>query len=300
MKKLRHLHHHKAVIIIALLGLVLTAWAAQVLYKKLGTDQSPKAAPIVVQTVQAKEASMPEVLDTIGLLSAVQELSIKNGVGAGKIQILVPSGTWVKAGTLLATLIGGPEVRAPFDGYLADWFVKTGELVAANAPLVDVVNTDNLTLTYKVPEQYAEKLELGQKIELTARAFPDKIFKGTVRFIAPMVDKKTFTILVKAEVDNAEQQLWPGMSTHVVHLFKENPHAIVIPESALKLTLEGYEVWTVKDSKIVRQPVTVGTHRHGRVQIIKGIHLNDTVIITRTDLLKEGLDATPKDWTGAW
>lgn len=300
MKKLKHLRHQKTVIISALLGLVLTAWIAHIWYQKLGTGNPLQQKPMTVQTARAKEASMPEVLDTIGLLSAVQELTLKNGVGPGKIQVLVPSGTWVKARTLLATLIGGPEVRAPFDGYLTDWLVKTGELVPANAPLVDIVNTDSLTVTYRVPEQYAEKLALGQTVEITTRAFPNQPFKGIVRFIAPVVDKKTFTILVKAEVENSDQKLWPGMSAHVLHLFKENPQAIVVPESALQLTLGGYEIWTVKDSKIVRVPVEIGTRRQGRVQVVQGIHLNDVVIVTRTDLLKEGTEVKAEDWTGAW
>lgn len=298
MKKLKRLQH-KTVIVSALLGLIITAWVAHVLYKKLAIEPV-LTAPVVVQTVRAKAASMPEVFDTIGLLSAVQELTIKNGVGIGKIQVLVPSGTWVKTGTLLATLVGGPDVRAPFDGYLTDWLVKTGELVPANAALVDIVNTDSLTVIYRVPEQYAQKLALGQTVEISARVFPDKPFKGIVRFIAPVVDKKTLTILVKAEVDNTEQILWPGMSMHVLHLFQANPHAIVVPESALQLTLGGYEVWTVKNSKIVRVPVVVGTRRAGRVEIVQGIALDDSVIITRTDLLKEGLEAKSQDWTGAW
>lgn len=287
------------VIDLALIALVMTALLSYYLYKKLEVDVPVKNGPALVQTVRAKEASMPEVLDTIGLLSAVQEITIK-APAMGRIQIEVPSGTWVKAGTLLAALIGGPEVRAPFDGYLTDWLVKTGEIVPANTVLVDIVNTDSLSLTYKIPEQYAEKLALGQTIEVTVRAIPSKSFKGIVRFIAPVVDNKTFTILVKAELENNDQILWPGMSTHVVHLFEANPHVIVVPESALNLTLEGYEVWTVKGSKIVREPVVIGTRRGGRVQIVKGISLNDSVIITRTDLLKEGIEAKAEDWTGAW
>lgn len=290
---------HKKTVVIALVILFITALFSKYLYQKLAVDTPLKTMPILVQTVRAKEASMPEVLDTIGLLSAVQEITIK-ATAIGKIQILVPSGTWVKAGTLLATLIGGPEVRAPFDGYLTDWLVKTAEIVPANTVLVDIVNTDSLSLSYKVPEQYAEKLALGQPIEITVRAVPKKRFKGTVQFIAPVVDKRTFTILVKAEMENTDQMLWPGMSTHVVHLFKANPQAIVVPESALNLTLEGYEVWTVKASKIVREPVEIGTRREGRVQIVKGIALEDTVIITRTDLLKEGMEAKVEAWTGAW
>ncbi len=297
--KAKAIQHKPGLIIAVLIILIITAFLAHFWYKSLNNSTSDKMAPIVVQTTQAKEANMPEVIDTIGLLSAEQEITLKAPV-PGKINIITPSGTWVKAGTLLATAIGGAEVRAPFDGYLSDWIVKSGELVAANTILVDIVNTDRLSLAYKVPEQYAQKLAEGQTVEITVRPFPDKIFKGNVQFIAPIVDKKTLTILVKADVENSDHTLWPGMSTHVMHLFKANPAAVVVPEAALNLTLEGYEVWVVKDGKIVRQPVEVGTRRGGRVQIIKGIEANDTVIVTRTDLLKEGLNATPEAWTGAW
>lgn len=304
LKNLKHvkakaIQHKPGFIVIVLIILIVTGVLAHFWYKNLSNSTPDKNAPIVVQTTQAKEASMPEVIDTIGLLSAEQEITLKAPV-PGKINIIIPSGTWVKAGTLLATAIGGAEVRAPFDGYLSDWIVKSGELVAANTVLVDIVNTDRLSLAYKVPEQYAEKLAEEQPVEISVRPFPDKIFKGKVQFIAPIVDKKTLTILVKADVENSDHTLWPGMSTHVIHLFKANPNAIVVPEAALNLTLEGYEVWMVKEGKIVRQPVEVGTRRGGRAQIIKGIQLNDTVIVTRTDQLKEGLEAVSEAWTGAW
>jgi len=298
LKQLNNIKH-KTLVISVLVVLTITGFLATYWYKNIDATSPSKTVPLLVQTALAKEASMPEVIDTIGLLSADQEITLK-AASPGKIHIITPSGTWVKAGTLLATAIGGAEVRAPFDGYLTDWLVKSGELVFAEAPLVDIVNTDRLSLAYKVPEQYADKLALGQTVEITARSFPDKVFKGTVQFIAPIVDKKTLTIMVKADIANTDKILWPGMSTHVVHLFTANPHAIVVPESALNLTLEGYEVWTVKGSKIVREPVIVGTRRGGRVQILKGVDLNDSVIVTRTDQLKEGLDATSEAWTGAW
>jgi multidrug efflux pump subunit AcrA (membrane-fusion protein) len=299
LKHFKKMPHKTWLIALVLIILVITAFVAHVWYKRLNNPGQDKSVPVLVQTTHAKEASMPEVIDTIGLLSAEQEITLKAAV-PGKINIITPSGTWVKVGTLLATAIGGAEVRAPFDGYLSDWMVKSGELVSPNTVLVDIVNTDRLSLAYKIPEQYAAKLASGQTVEITVRPFPDKIFKGTVQFIAPIVDKKTLTILVKADVENTDHTLWPGMSTHVMHLFKANPNAIVVPEAALNLTLEGYEVWTVKDGKIVRQPVEVGTRRGGRVQILKGVQLNDTVIVTRTDQLKEGLNALSEEWTGAW
>jgi len=158
LKKLKHvknIRHKPWLITLVLIILIITGFLAHVWYKRLNNQSQDKAVPSLVQTTHAKEASMPEVIDTIGLLSAEKEITLKAPV-PGKINIMTPSGTWVKTGTLLATAIGGAEVRAPFDGYLSDWMVKSGELVSPNTVLVDIVNTDRLSLAYKIPEQYAE------------------------------------------------------------------------------------------------------------------------------------------------
>jgi len=303
MSKLKFRFPHltkKQVILVSLIGLVLLLGLIHTLYQYLNKVTAPMQPVIRVQTVSVKEASMPDSIETIGSLTAEQELKIKSG-GVGRItSIEVESGSWVNAGTLLIKIIAAPEVRAPFDGYLTDWLVKPGEYVQSGTELIDIVNTNVLKLVYRIPEQYASKLSNEQTVEVFVKTHPDKTFTGKVFFIAPVVDKKTYTILVKAEVPNPDQDLWPGMSAHVRHVFSFNPKAKVIPESALILTLEGYEVWVVKDGVIQRKTVQLGSRREGRVEILSGVDLGESVIMTRTPATKEGAKVEKEDWLGEW
>lgn len=286
--------------IIAVIGIVVLAGLSKLLYQYFGKPADMTPPPLLVQTIKVKEGPMPELIETVGSLTSKKHLKIKAGSVGRVQQILVESGAWVKAGTLLAHIIASPEVRAPFDGYLTDWQVKSGEYVAAGSELVDIVNTESLQLTYRVPEKYADKLEENQTVEVSVKAFPDKTFSGTVIFISPVVDRKTYTVLMKAEIKNPDQALWPGMSAHIKHILTNNPNALVIPEACLNLTMEGYEVFVVLEGKLQKRAVTLGARRAGRVQILSGLHLNDSIILARTTMMEEGSAVTATEWTGEW
>lgn len=290
----------RPVLWIALAGVLVLSVFAKPLYQ-LVMGKSEEVPPVIqVQTVRVKEASMPEVIDTIGSLTAKTEVKIK-AVVAGKIQTMVESGSWVQAGTVLGNMVGtGPEIRAPFDGYLTDWQVKSGEFMIAGTELVDLVNTELLTLTYRVPEHYASKLEMGQNVEVSVKAYPNMIFQGTVQFISPVVDRKTYTILIKALVKNPDQNLWPGMSAHVKQILVLHPKALVIPESCLILTMEGYDVFVIVEGKIQKRRIIIGERSKGRVHVLSGLSVNEPVVMVRTNLVSEGAFAAANDWTGDW
>ena len=284
----------------AVIGIIVLLFFSKAIFRYLMTPSTLPPLAIEVQTVRVKTAAMPLLVETVGTLTAKDELSIK-AVGDGKIQqLMVEAGSYVKEGDLLARIIPGLEVRAPFNGYLTDWAVKPGEYVRAGMVLIDLVSTESLSLAYKVPESYSSKLDVGQIVEISVKAFPDRVFQGVVKYISPIVDKKTFTIAIRATVENAGQDLWPGMSGRVRHLLEEHSNALVIPESSLILTMEGYEVLRVKEGKIEKKAITIGTRRRGRVEILSGLNNDDSVVLVRTSLITEGAAAVANDWAGEW
>jgi len=285
---------------IALVGVLILSFCAQPLYKFFTEERAVIPPVIQVETVRVKVASMPESVETIGNITAKTEVKIKAVVN-GKIQIFVESGSWVKAGTVLGNMVGtGPEIRAPFDGYLTDWAVKSGEFIIAGTELVDLIDTELLTLTYRVPEHYASKLDSGQTVELSVKAYENLIFQGEVKFISPVVDRKTHTILIKALVKNPHQNLWPGMSARVKQILVLHPEALVIPESCIILTLEGYDVFVIVDGRIQKRKITIGERSKGRVHVLSGLTRGEPVVMVRTNVVAEGVSAVANDWTGDW
>jgi len=300
IKKLNWQFKKHSVLWIALAGILILFICSKALYQYFTGSHETPVEIIQVETIHVKEAPMLEVVNTIGNLTAEKEVTLK-GVDHGRVQqILVESGSFVKQGTLLATIVGAPEVRAPFDGYLTDWQVKSGAIVERGESLVELVNTDRLELSYRIPENFAPKLDIGQTVEVSVSAFANRHFTGTVRFIAPIVDRKTHTILIRATVENPNQDLWPGMSAQVTQVLAVHPSALVIPEACLKLTLEGYEVFVVREGKIQKRAVEIGDRQNGRVHILSGVQLNEPVVMTRTNIIEEGKIVTQHDWSGDW
>jgi multidrug efflux pump subunit AcrA (membrane-fusion protein) len=288
----------RPVLWIALMGVLILSFFAQFLYQYSRAEHEVVPPAVQAQTVRVKEALMSEMIETIGNLTPKTEVKIK-AVVAGKIQTFVESGSWVKSGTVLGNIMGvGPEIRAPFDGYLTDWQVKSGEFITAGTELVDLVDTTLLTFIYRV--HYASKLDLGQTVEVSVKAYENRIFQGAVQFISPVVDRKTHTILIKAMVKNPDQNLWPGMSAHVKQILALHPKALVIPESCIILTMEGYDVFVIADGKIQKRSITIGERSKGRVHVLSGLTVGEPVVMVRTNVVSEGANAVANDWAGDW
>jgi multidrug efflux pump subunit AcrA (membrane-fusion protein) len=286
----------------ACLALVLLGLFAQPLYRFLLSSKPVAERGLPVQTIRVKTAPITLSVQTIGLLEPKKSLMLKTAI-AGRVDSLkVEAGTWVAQGTLLAEIIGAPPIKAPFAGYLGDWLVKVGEHVNAGTTLIHLVDTQDLWASYKIPDYYASHLALGQSVVLKVRstAETDQSLRGAVVFIAPMVDPKTHTIAIKATVENPKHDLWPGMFVQVDQNLHTIPDALVIPEACLIKTLEGYEVLMISGGKLEKRSVVVGARQKARAQILSGLSLDNSVVLTRNNALAEGLSAVAEDWTGDW
>jgi multidrug efflux pump subunit AcrA (membrane-fusion protein) len=287
-------------VILAVAGILIVSLLSYALYHWIVPKRDNTPPGLAVQTVRVKTIAMPIVIETVGSLLPLHEAKLTAAMTGKVDKILVASGSKVKKGTPLLSIVGIANMLAPFDGFLTDWKVKPGEYVTTGTALIDIVDTDQLSLHYRVPEHYAPVLENDQTITLTVRAFPNREFTGKVNFISPIIDRKTHTVLLHANVNNSDQDLWPGMFAHLRHVLVVENQALVVPESTLNLTMEGYDVLLVKDNKLVRSVVKVGTREKGRVHILAGIEGSDQILLTKTDATKEGTAVVAHDWTGDW
>ena len=75
-------------------------------------------------------------------------------------------------------------ITAPTSGTVTTRMVDAGEVVAAGAPLLELVDLDRLYLKVYVPEVQIGKLRLDLAARIYTDAFPDQPFDATVRYIA--------------------------------------------------------------------------------------------------------------------
>lgn len=113
------------------------------------------------------------------------------------------------------------------DGIVQHVHVDTGEMVTTGAPVATLVDLNNLSLKIYIPEKHISKVRVGQILDITSDAYSDKIFQGTVTFVAPQAEftpknvetkeERAKTLFeVKIDLGDEKKQLKPGMMVDVL------------------------------------------------------------------------------------
>jgi multidrug resistance efflux pump len=115
----------------------------------------------------------------------------------------------------LATLqVDKATIPAPMDGVVSKLQTTAGAMAAPGAPLLTLLSND-VRVTVQVEENLLPRLASGQPVTILVEAYPDRVFRGTIAFIAPELDAATRTVQVTVRPDSNDGLLHPGMSATV-------------------------------------------------------------------------------------
>ena len=180
-------------------------------------------------------------------------------------------------------------VRAPFDGIAGPRNFSIGHYLRVGDPVVSIVDLNILEISFKVAEKYKTDLLVGEDVRISVDAHPGKYFNGKIFFIDPEVAIDTRTFLVKAEVENVEKALNPGMFARAELITKVNENAITVPwESVIQTETETY-LYSIDGETAKKHPVTLGKIVADRVEIIgSSLSPGDRVILEGKFTAKDG------------
>jgi membrane fusion protein (multidrug efflux system) len=132
----------------------------------------------------------------------------------------------------------------------------------------------------------------GQTLTVTLDALPGRKFDGKVLAVNPLIDAAGRSVVIRAVVRNADTSLRPGMFTRVSLITKDEKDALVVPEQAIVPQGEEQFVFRVVDGKAARVKVDIGQRRDGKVEVLKGLDVNDMVVTAGQLKLREGMPVT--------
>jgi RND family efflux transporter MFP subunit len=190
------------------------------------------------------------------------------------------------------------KVRANWTGgsnnrVVAERFANEGGTVAANTPLLLIVELDPITGVMSVTEKDYVRMQTGQIGTLTTDAYPGETFEGRIDRIAPVFQQATRQARVELTIENAEQKLKPGMFIRVTVVLDRLADATIVPEKALTTRDNRTGVFVVsEDGKSVSwREVTVGIREGDRVQV-EGEGLSGRVVTLGQQLVDDGTPIT--------
>ena len=125
-------------------------------------------------------------------------------------------------------------ITAPTSGTVTTRMVDVGEVVAAGAPLLELVDLDHLYLKVYVPEVQIGKLRLDLPARIYTDAFPDQPFDATVRYIASKAEFTPKEVQTPDErvkliyavklylAENPDHRLTPGLPADAIIRWRED------------------------------------------------------------------------------
>ncbi|MDZ7852353.1 MAG: efflux RND transporter periplasmic adaptor subunit [Halomonas sp.] len=182
------------------------------------------------------------------------------------------------------------RILAPFSGRVGFRNISVGSLVTPGTELVTLDKLDVMKLDFNVPEVFLSLLEPGLTLTARSAAFPDATFEGEIASVGARVDPVSRSVPVRAELDNPDLKLRPGMLIEVV-VQRQPRETMVIPEAAL--IPEGNRQYVLilhenGDYQVERRQITIGARREGEVEVLEGLSEGQLVVAHGTERVRDG------------
>jgi len=189
---------------------------------------------------------------------------------------------------LLKTKISKTEIKAPFSGTIGFRGVSLGSYLQPNTVIARLIDQNQLKLEFSIPEKYASLRLLGKKIFFTTEVSSQE-FEAIVYAVDPKVDVLTRTLTVRGVFNNSEGKLYSGMFARVNLVVERSEEVLLIPTEAIVQEMDGKKVWKILNGKAKSQPVTTGHRTKEQVEVLSGLQIGDTVMITGLMQVREGI-----------
>ncbi|NND31937.1 MAG: efflux RND transporter periplasmic adaptor subunit [Saprospiraceae bacterium] len=188
---------------------------------------------------------------------------------------------------LLEVQLEKTEVRAPFSGRIGFKNISEGAYITPNVIIANLVQTNPVKIDFSIPEKYTNDVQVGQEAIFEVDGVNDQ-FLARVIAVDPQVDEDLRTLRLRARADNSLGLLRPGMFVRV-ELPLGSRKSIMVPTESVMPILKGKIVYLLKNGLATETKVTTGLRTDKTVQILEGMEVGDSVIVSALMSLKPDL-----------
>lgn len=204
------------------------------------------------------------------------------------------------------------KIVSPIDGRIGKSLVTEGALVSASA-------ATQMATVQQLDRVYVDITRSTTQLAQLRRAMAEGILKqagdpaaqvlledgspykhlGKLLFSGVSVDPTTGQVNLRAEFDNPDQILLPGMYVRVRLQQGVDEKALLVPEQAIQRTADGLNsLMVVKEGKVQPVAVSIGSQVKGRSIIYKGLNPGDMVVVEGFQKIRPGAAVQPIPWKG--
>ncbi len=167
----------------------------------------------------------------------------------------------------------------------------------ASAVKVDAPPNGQHWVSANVSENDSPLLRVGQSARVRVKAFPDHVFEAKVARIYATVDPNIHRQLIRCTVEDANDELRPGMLAEVVIRVKDPVEATAIPANGVVRESDGtMTAWvTTNGQKFIQRKLKIGLQTDGHYQVLDGLRPGEMAVTEGAVFLSNILNAPPSD-----
>lgn len=171
------------------------------------------------------------------------------------------------------------ELTSPVDGLVGPLLVAQRATVAANTPIVTVVDLGAFDLEIQVPDSFARDLAIGMAAEIRAGSTN---FAGRVRSVSPEVVSGNVATRLEF-VDERPAGLRQNQRLTARILIEERAEVLKVERGPFLETGGGKFAYFVEDGVAERRAITTGAISLDAVELLSGAKVGDRIVVTGAD-----------------
>jgi cobalt-zinc-cadmium efflux system membrane fusion protein len=179
-------------------------------------------------------------------------------------------------------------VTAPVRGTITQRQIGLGQYINSEAagaasPVFTISDLSTVYLIANVREVDTPLMHVGLPLEVHVLAYPGRVFKGKVSYVAPSIDPNTHRLPVRADVENPDGALKPRMFANFSIITGEASTAPAVPQEAIVYEGERSRVWVAGDGDtLALREIRTGRTSDGLVEVLAGLSAGEKVVTSGT------------------
>ena len=192
--------------------------------------------------------------------------------------------------TLVEGQVRSAEIRAPADGSVYALPARRGGRVEVGAVLAQVADLGSMQLRAFVDEPELASVRVGQPVEVTWSAVPNRSWAGRTERIPTNVVSRGDRMVgeVVCSVNNDDHQLIPNLDVDVRIRVLSRPRAMLVPRQAVRTDQGGRYVFVVRGQSVERRPIVVDGASATSYSVERGLAESDQVALPGASELRDG------------
>jgi cobalt-zinc-cadmium efflux system membrane fusion protein len=178
-------------------------------------------------------------------------------------------------------------VRAPIAGTVTQRTIGLGQNIVsaasgASSPVFQIGDLSKVWLVGNAREEDAPLLHKGDPVEVTVLAYPGRVFKAKLTYVAASIDSNTHRLPVRAEVENPKGELKPEMLANFRIITGADASAPSVPAQAVVYEGTNAHLWVAdpKEKKLGIRQVKLGRIKSGMVEVVDGLKAGESIIVS--------------------